>query len=302
MGQSADEMRRDDQPHGTTTGASTNDPARIEHDIERTRADMGETIDALQERLAPQHLKEQAKETARAMTGHAMEEVKGRARDTIAGVRDATVGTAKEAPTTVIETIKQNPLPAALVGIGLGWLWMNRQSSSSGYRSMLSRSYGAYPEMRYPTAGQPAYSSPEHGGSSGGQLLQHGREMVSDKLHAAQQQAGGLAHQTGEQAGHLAGQAQHQYRRAEDRAQQTMQQNPLATGAVALALGVAVGLLLPETRKEQEMMGEARDHLLARAQSAAQDTMHKAQHIAQEAAQEAQQTAKDEAHKQGLTS
>ena len=37
--------------------------------------------------------------------------------------------TTEDARYGVVETIKQNPFPAALAGIGLAWLIMNRQSA-----------------------------------------------------------------------------------------------------------------------------------------------------------------------------
>jgi hypothetical protein len=57
-------------------------------EIEPTRADMSETVDAIQERLSPQNLKEQAKDR----------------------VKEATVGRAREARAGVVETVRANPL------------------------------------------------------------------------------------------------------------------------------------------------------------------------------------------------
>ena len=41
------------------------DPSEIERDIERTRAEMSETIDAIGARFQPEYIKEQAKEALR---------------------------------------------------------------------------------------------------------------------------------------------------------------------------------------------------------------------------------------------
>jgi hypothetical protein len=40
-----------------------------------------------------------------------------------------------------------------------------------------------------------------------------------------------------------------------------LQENPLAVGTLAVGVGAAVGLAIPETSKEHEVMGEARDNL-----------------------------------------
>ena len=74
--------------------------SQIETDIEQTRAEMSETINAIQERLSPQHIAEQAREA----------------------VYDATIGTAKGAGLNMIETIKRNPIPAAVAALSIGWL------------------------------------------------------------------------------------------------------------------------------------------------------------------------------------
>ncbi len=88
-------------------------------EIERTRADMSETVDAIQERLSPENLKEQAKDR----------------------VKEATVGRAQEAGSGIMETIRANPLPAALTGIGLGWLLVSARRSASGQTRYRGRAY-----------------------------------------------------------------------------------------------------------------------------------------------------------------
>ena len=44
---------------------------------------------------------------------------------------------------------------------------------------------------------------------------------------------------------------------------------PLAVGAAAAVLGATLGMVVPETEKENELMGEARDTAVERAQQAA---------------------------------
>ncbi len=67
---------------------SGDEVAAARADIEQTRAELGETIDAIQERLSPQRLKEQAK---------------ARASSAASG-------------TELLETIRQNPVPVAIAG------------------------------------------------------------------------------------------------------------------------------------------------------------------------------------------
>jgi gas vesicle protein len=346
MGERSDEVTRHyNTGASSATGgdetAHTEDTAEIRAGIEETRAEMSGTIDAIQERLNPQHLKEQVKEQVREQ----FEEVK-------ATVRDATIGKAEhmvrnvgdtldEARYGLMETIRQNPIPAAMVGIGLSWLFMNQRSGTG------RRSYRAINQNRYDRSGQP-YSyyanqqdyaartnyNPDSMGGYGTDMASHGVRGAKDVLHRAQETAGNVvnraqetvgtiadrtqetvgtiadrtqetassvASQTQEAVGYIADQAQYQAQRVEERFQQVLYENPLAVGAVALALGTAVGFSLPQTQRENELLGEARDTLVDRAQEVAQDTLEKVQQVAGDVMDQAQTTVQEKAKERGLT-
>ena len=53
-----------------------------------------------------------------------------------------------------------------------------------------------------------------------------------------------------------------------DRFQHLLRSNPVMVGVAGLAVGAAVGLLLPETERENEWLGESRDQLVDKAQDA----------------------------------
>jgi hypothetical protein len=62
-----------------------------------------------------------------------------------------------------------------------------------------------------------------------------------------------------------------------------MQDNPLLVGAGALVLGAAFGLAIPETERENELMGEARDSMVERAQDMARNAASQVQNVAGDA-------------------
>ena len=68
-------------------------------------------------------------------------------------------------------------------------------------------------------------------------------------------------------------------------------------GDLDVGVGAAVGLAIPETAKEHEMMREARDTFVEKTQEKAQDAQERVQQVAREAQSAAQQ----EAENQGLT-
>lgn len=305
-------------PPGPAATAESAQTEAIRDDIEQTRAEMSGTIDAIQDRLDPDRLKEQARAQVREQVQGAKDAVRdatiGRAEDMARNVGD----TATEARYTLVETIKQNPLPAALVGIGLGWLWMNRRTppparyyapGTAGYQDW--GAYGGRARLYQRDQVTPVDRARDKAGRVGdaasdmatqvqdtaGRLADQAGETASNLADRAQATAGDLSDQAQETMGNLAGGAQYQAQRLEDRFQRAMRENPLAVGAAALALGAAVGLAVPETRREDQLMGEARDTVVEKAQTAAQDTMQKVQGVAEEAGRAAQQAARD----QGLT-
>ena len=257
-------------------------------EIERTRADMSETVDAIQERLSPQNLKEQAKDR----------------------VKEAAVGRAREARSGMVETVRANPLPAALTGIGLGWLLMSaRRQGSAGPRY---RGDVVYREPTNEHAPVAAKYLPQNGtegtdGSSAGETLGRARDKVGETATHAQDKAGDIAghaqdkaenlgSRAQDRASRLGSQARHQASRAGGGFQRMLNENPLTVGALAVGAGAAIGLAIPETSKEHEVMGEARDTVVEKAQGKVQEVQQSVQRVAEEAQGAAQQ----EAENQGL--
>jgi F0F1-type ATP synthase membrane subunit b/b' len=91
-----------------------NDPEVIRRNIERTRAQMGETIDRIQYRLDPDRLRGQAEEAVRDATIGRVEDMAYQAKRK-----------AKRAQRGIVQKVKSNPIPSALIGLGLGWLMMS---------------------------------------------------------------------------------------------------------------------------------------------------------------------------------
>ncbi len=134
-----------------------------------------------------------------------------------------------------------------------------------------------------------------------GQAANSAQATASSVADQVQSKAGDLADATRDTVQQAGQQVQTQAQQVQGTFQRLMQDNPLALGAVALALGAAVGLAIPETQQEHQLMGPARDTLVDRTQTAAQDTVQKVQSVASTAKDAAQQAAQQEAQRQGLT-
>jgi ElaB/YqjD/DUF883 family membrane-anchored ribosome-binding protein len=137
-----------------------------------------------------------------------------------------------------------------------------------------------------------------------GETAQSVQAKAVETAHALQTKAGEVAsnvqNTTREQAAYLANQAQVQARYAKDEFQHLLETNPLALGAVAVAAGAIIGLMLPQTHAENQLMGETRDRLMDQAKTTAKETAKKVQSVAEEAYQAAKDTAIEEAEYQDL--
>ncbi len=450
--------RLDDDQHRLNTTASesvtSDDPDAIEHEIEQTRAEMSGTIDAIQERLSPETLKAQAKEAAHDATigkvvdakDQAVEKVQELASQATDKFREMTNGsgngtgtsdgtasqftsTARDTGSNIVETIRANPIPAAIAGAGLGWFltrsqhhtegrsgyMSNSPASQRGYRGqsmdyrtgytnwdrrqpdpghlrqyegdtfmsqvtstggdvvgMIQRNpipaalagvglgwflmrrssggdhgdqpyyyqpgrhttyagnygYGGGQPQGYDTQGYGYQSYGAQGNWQGGQQGYTGQgnwqggsdgeqgrmsemagtvqETAGDAMHRAQDvgsqavehvsQFGSMAM---DQVSHLPHQAQDQFQNLRGTYQQKMQDSPLMMGVVAMGVGLAVGMLLPETQKENQVFGEKRDELMDRAQDMAGQAVEQVQEVAQDAVHAAQDTVKEATQNQG---
>lgn len=265
--------------------------------VEETRAEMSGTIDAIQQKLSPENLAQQAKETVRDATIGKVEDALNTATDTVQQAASAAEDTAASVGSTLIETIKQNPVPAALAGLGLGWLIMEARKSSSqpsarnysgpyggvytGYTR--GEGYSPYPGMPYtPQAG-------EYGNQSQG--------MVGQAVDGAQQTAGQVVDTAQQAAGQVASTVQYGAQQATSTFQQMLQERPLAVGAGAIAVGLAIGLAIPETPQENQLMGQARETVVSKVEQAAADASQKVEQKVEQAMGSASQSGSGQSSK-----
>lgn len=317
----------DEMDDPTDTGST----AAIEYqraEIDRTRTDMAGTLDAIKDRLDPGTLMDQAKEkvseTVHNVTSgvvHQAKELPHQAMDATKRAVGQAVDSAKEkmrpaveaagrAGGSAVDNVKINPIPYALIGVGLGWLFLSSRRDHDHSVHGYGGSEGHYYDASYGSTG-----SYQGGGYSGGYGGDYGprtygedqgrMSAVRDKVGAATERiketAGNVAERAQETAGTVAWKARQGATRAADTFQNTLESNPLAVGAAVLGLGIACGMLLPETRAERRMMGEARERFGDKVQQVASDVGHKVQSVAKEAVGAAKDAAKDEAQNQGLT-
>lgn len=248
---------------------------QIQAEIQHTREEMAETVDALQERLRPSNVIANATERVKTATTTKVRNMAETASDTAQDVMRET----RDRASDVVDGVRQNPIPALMIGAGVAWLLMGKSKSRDETRN--------YRVSRGSTRYSSAYDSGEHSNretepvygdvdyrTSG--IRSAGRtgelDNIADKTRS-------MAHEGYESA-----------RRATYRAQNGLQRvlrdNPLLVGAAAVVVGAAVGAALPETERENELMGEARDSVVDRAQDVARTAATTVQEVAKDAADE----------------
>jgi gas vesicle protein len=120
------------------------------------------------------------------------------------------------------------------------------------------------------------------------------KESVQDKVDSvkgALTGAQGRVSDATPDAGQVKGQAR--------RAAGIAQSNPLGLAVGAAAAGFLLGLLVPETQKEHEVLGEQADQIKGQVKETAQTAVDHGRQAAQEVAQQTAQTAKETAQDVG---
>jgi hypothetical protein len=136
MGEGADQVTeyRATEPGWDAGSDEAETPPEVEakaEDIEQTRDEMTGTVEAIADRLDPANIVQDAKQTVRDATVGKVEEMANTVADTASGFVGDARSTAQDAGEGFLETVKRNPIPAAMAGIGIGWLLMNRSSGQS---------------------------------------------------------------------------------------------------------------------------------------------------------------------------
>ncbi|MGE5514793.1 MAG: DUF3618 domain-containing protein [Bacteroidota bacterium] len=247
----------------------------IEDEIARTRGEMSDTLTAIERRLSPQQIMDQAVDTMR-------EFLSDRSR--------------------VAEMVRDNPIPLALIGLGLGWLAVSATTSSSGTRRARAAT-GSYESMEGVSPGwsgdetgggyAPGVESPTYGTAGSAEYTAAGSAQggtTTDAMRQAAERTRGKVNQWSRQARSSASQAV-------DRTRDAFDDHPLTMGAIALAMGAAVGALIPRSRAESESLGEMGGELARQARQTGAELAEKARRVAERAVQGAKEEGGKEAER-----
>jgi ElaB/YqjD/DUF883 family membrane-anchored ribosome-binding protein len=194
--------------------------AQLRAEVEGTRREVAKDVEAISEKLTPEHLAQEAKEQVRSAAKHVAGRVQDKAEETWERVQD----TAESAWETAVDSeaadfVRRNSVPLALLGVGAAWLVANqrRRAPRGAWRMPAPRSrhrlrgeagyegYGEYygeppePSMRPRGSrafmqdpmevGQDTRGRAEEMGHRAAEMGQQVRERVEDVGHRVRERA-----------------------------------------------------------------------------------------------------------------
>ena len=258
--------------------ASHSETDEIQREIERTRVEMSETIGEIQDRLRPDHLLQQAKDGVR-------EAAVGKAKTIMSSASDTAYTAAQRARgygNHLAWYATEHPIRIAITTGVITWLLMRNRGGGAGQWYGASDTawdqdeYGSFePSMRDRVGG--AASSARQ---TVGEYASTAKQAVGEYASSARETVGEYATSARDTVNDYAQSAAASARSASRRVRSAatsatssvdgfVHENPLAAGAIAVAIGAAIGLAVRATEYEDRTMGATRDQAMAKAKNVA---------------------------------
>ena len=250
------------EPLAQGAAQGSNETAEIKSEIERTRVEMSETLGEIQERLRPDHLIQQAKDTVSEAASGKVRNIMQSAGETATMVADQT----RYAGRSVADYVRTHPVQVALIAGGVTW-WLLRgrdrsddwEGASEGWQDGQGYSEGYSIDEDRPLTAKV------------GEYAESARETVGEYAESARVTARRASERVRNAASTATVRTRQGLERASTSVDDWVHEYPLAAGAIAVAVGAAIGLSAPGTEWENRTMGEKRDQAIERARTAARD-------------------------------
>jgi ElaB/YqjD/DUF883 family membrane-anchored ribosome-binding protein len=250
-------------------------------DIEQTRSALHETVEEIAERLTPSAIVENAKETVRDATVGKVEDM----ADT-AGIA------AQQTSQGIVETIRRNPIPAAMAGIGLAWLMTHRSSAAPANWTDRRPTTWAGSDDWGKGRGSPGMAERIGNASTEfGERVGEAGDKVGDRVDDLSRTVSDRVDRVGDSISDWPEEASYRARDLGDQARTLIQDSPLAVGAAAIAVGTALGAALPSTGPERRVLGPAVDKAVRAGEQTASAALADAEHELRDVEQDTLQAA-----------
>ncbi|MFK4133540.1 DUF3618 domain-containing protein [Pseudomonas luteola] len=268
--------------HSRLNAESQKDPATLEREIDQQRDSINDIVNALESRLSPGELLDKAMTYAK--------------------------GNGGEFINNLGSTIKANPVPTLLTSVGLMWMMMGQNRSqpytNAGMSSTGMSSTGIVDSLRDKASGLSdtlhdkanSMSGAVHDKTDSMRTQTQGfkdkaadmRSSTSDSMSSARQTVSEKAQTASETM-------RNQTAKAKSGFQYMLEEQPLALGAIGIAVGALLGATLPATERENRLMGKTSDRITDNVKMKAERGYAKATEVGQDLADQATNRVKEEA-------
>ena len=266
-------------------------PAELERDIDQTRVELAQTLDALEHRLRARQLVDKGFDMIKETLGN------------------------NDAWNRSLDIIRANPVPVALIGIGAAWIVASqtnvvdrvahderveaarrRITDMAGNVTARAGELASDVAGRVGIGGSGSTGADQPLGRTGNTMVDHSSGQGSDgwvhqvtgvaqgALRSARDSGEAMLSRAGLYANDGAG-------RIADQVGDTFQRHPLVIGAIGVMAGAMIAALLPATRAEDEWFGDTRDALWHKAQEAGEQAFSQVREAATRAVEAASDVA-----------
>jgi hypothetical protein len=198
------------------------------------------------------------------------------------------------------DAARKNPISAALIGMGVLWLFTGGRTAERVGDLVRGAGFDRIPDAAgnaLNAAGSTLRSGADSIGdrvSSAAETLRDGGAAGLDRVARAGSEVAGAAYDYAQNIPDAGGAL---FGTARENLSELFRAQPLALGAVGLAIGAGIAAALPATDLEAEYFGEASDNFKEQAADYASEQVSRAATVAEEVVT----AVSDEARKQGLT-
>jgi hypothetical protein len=191
------------------------------------------------------------------------------------------------------DAARKNPISAALIGMGVVWLFTGGRTAERVGDLVRSAGFDRIPDAARSTL-RSGTESVGKGVSSATETLRDASAAGLDRVSRAGSEVAGTAYGYAQNIPDAGGAL---FSTARENLSELFRAQPLALGAVGLAIGAGIAAALPATEVEAEYFGEASDNFKEQAADFASEQVSRAATVAEDVVA----AASDEARKQGLT-
>ena len=230
-------------------------------------------------------------ERTRMSLGHTIDEIENRLSP--GQLLDQVLGAARrhggDFATNLGRSAENHPMPLLLTAVGIAWMMASANQPPPPAR----------PRGEHAGAGISGKASDAK------HRMQHGMDSAKSAAGAVGDRASRAGHAVGDSVSHASERMRLQGQRMREGFSHMMDEQPLLVGAMGIALGAALGALLPRSEAEDRLMGDARDSaarsLKDRASEAYDEVRHTAEDVAASVRQQAHESARPSAETSGRT-